>query len=256
MLRGSRDGVPAARKRHGHVGSDDERAHELLADVGQDAALALIRCKDDELRKTVAAPAHERGAAAWDGSLADFLSALDPVPGTIGCEPPWARPGGRSDRYCVTCEAREPAGACSTARGSCLHPGLASRSRGLRFRNRRSVSMGQWTISLAQTREKRRNLRANWRWSVWQHIVAICREIVTLVMRISTACHAEGRGFESHQPLPQENASLHGQRAPPGLCQARRQQGRRGFVSDLIDGAFRQRVRTAASSRLRARVGS
>jgi hypothetical protein len=89
---GSRDGVRAARKRHGHVGSDDERAHELLADVGQDAAHALIRCKDDELRKTVAAPAHERGAAAWDGSLAVFLSALDPVPGTMGCEPPWARP--------------------------------------------------------------------------------------------------------------------------------------------------------------------
>ena len=80
MLRGTRGGVRAARKHHGHVGSDDERAHELLADVGPDAALVLIRCKDDEIRQMAAAQAHERGAAAWDGSLADFRAALNPGP--------------------------------------------------------------------------------------------------------------------------------------------------------------------------------
>jgi hypothetical protein len=79
-LKGTRGGVRAARKRHGHVGSDDERAHEILADVGPDAALVLIRCEDDDLRQSVAARAHERGADAWDGPLADFLAALDPGP--------------------------------------------------------------------------------------------------------------------------------------------------------------------------------
>ena len=79
-LKGGRGGARALRKRHGHVGSDDERAHELLADVGPNAALVLIRCKDDEMRQIASTHAHERGADAWDGSLADFLSALDPGP--------------------------------------------------------------------------------------------------------------------------------------------------------------------------------
>jgi hypothetical protein len=79
-LKGARGGVRAARKRHGHVGSGEERAHELLAEVGPDAALVLIRCEDDEARQSVAARAHERGVAAWDGPLADFLAAFDPGP--------------------------------------------------------------------------------------------------------------------------------------------------------------------------------
>ena len=85
-LKGAGGGVRAARKRHGHVGSDDERAHELLADVGPNAALVLIRCKDDEMRQPVAARARERGAYEWDGPLADFLSALDP-----GSQHDWVR---------------------------------------------------------------------------------------------------------------------------------------------------------------------
>lgn len=79
-LKGARLGVRAARKRHGHVGSDDERAHELLADVGPNAAAVLIRCEDHGTRQSVAAHARERGVATWDGPLADFLAALDPGP--------------------------------------------------------------------------------------------------------------------------------------------------------------------------------
>ena len=85
-LKSSRGGVRAVRKHHGHVGADEARAHELLAEVGPHAALALIRCKDDELGQVVAARAAERGAAAWDGSLATFLSALD-----AGSQHDWVR---------------------------------------------------------------------------------------------------------------------------------------------------------------------
>jgi hypothetical protein len=85
-VKGARGGVRAARKRHGHVGSDEKRAHELLADVGPHAALALIRCKDDEMRRPVAARARERGADEWDGPLAGFLSGLDP-----GSQHDWVR---------------------------------------------------------------------------------------------------------------------------------------------------------------------
>jgi hypothetical protein len=78
-LKGLRGGVRAARKRQRHVGSDEERAHEILAEAGPHAALALIRCEDDEVRQEVAARASERAAGyTWAGPLTDFLSGLDP----------------------------------------------------------------------------------------------------------------------------------------------------------------------------------
>ena len=85
-LKGSRGGVRAARKHHGHVGSEETRAHELLAEAGPQAAMVLVRCKDDELRQVVAARAAEQGADAWDGSVATFLAALHP-----GSQHDWVR---------------------------------------------------------------------------------------------------------------------------------------------------------------------
>jgi len=78
-LKGALGGTRAVRKHRGHVGSDEQRAHEILAEAGPNAALALVRCKDAEMRQTVAARASEESAGyCWDGSLTDFLSALDP----------------------------------------------------------------------------------------------------------------------------------------------------------------------------------
>jgi hypothetical protein len=77
-LKGVRGGVHAARQRQGHVGSDDQRAHELLAEAGPHAALALIRCEDDQTRQDVAALASERADNSWDGPLTNFLSLLEP----------------------------------------------------------------------------------------------------------------------------------------------------------------------------------
>ena len=86
-LKGVGGGARAAHKREGHVGSDEQRAHEILAEAGPHAALALVRCEDDTIRQEVVARAGERATGyTWDGSLADFLSSLDP-----GAKHDWVR---------------------------------------------------------------------------------------------------------------------------------------------------------------------
>jgi hypothetical protein len=80
MFKGGRTGVHAAEQRAGHVGSQEHRAHEILADAGPHAALVLVRCKDQQTRQMVAAAAASKAKASWDGPLAEFLAALDPGP--------------------------------------------------------------------------------------------------------------------------------------------------------------------------------
>ena len=77
-FKGVRREVEAGRKRHSHVGFDEQRAHEILSEAGPHAALALIRCEDEEMQQAAAARARERAADSWDGPLQDFLSGLDP----------------------------------------------------------------------------------------------------------------------------------------------------------------------------------
>ena len=78
MVKGSRGGVRETRKRQSHAGTDDPRAHKLLAEAGPHAAVALFRCDNDELRQMVAKQANEQATASWDGSLAEFRAGLDP----------------------------------------------------------------------------------------------------------------------------------------------------------------------------------
>lgn len=77
MLKGARGGVRAAEVRKRHVGSDEHRAHEILAAAGPHAALALVRCKDPETRRAVAAAAAGSATASWNGPLTEFLAVLD-----------------------------------------------------------------------------------------------------------------------------------------------------------------------------------
>jgi hypothetical protein len=77
-LRAAKGTAHAAHERGSHVGSDDERTHEILAQAGSGAALVLVRCKDREMRQAVAARAADHASYSWDGSLADFLAGLDP----------------------------------------------------------------------------------------------------------------------------------------------------------------------------------
>jgi hypothetical protein len=78
MLKGAKGEARAVHVHKGHVGSDERRAHEILAEAGSHGALALVRCKDQETRQMVAAAAAGSASGSWDGSLAEFLAALDP----------------------------------------------------------------------------------------------------------------------------------------------------------------------------------
>ena len=78
MAKGARGEVRAVQAREGHVGSQEHRAHEILAGAGPHAALVLVRCKDPETRQMVVAAAARHARDSWDGPLAEFLAALDP----------------------------------------------------------------------------------------------------------------------------------------------------------------------------------
>ena len=84
--KGARSGVRAVQVRGGHVGSEEHRAHEILAGAGPHAALVLVRCQDPQTRQLVAAAAADTASDSWDGSLTAFLAALDP-----GSADDWAR---------------------------------------------------------------------------------------------------------------------------------------------------------------------
>jgi uncharacterized membrane protein len=86
MLKGARSGGHAVREHEGHVGSDEQAAHALLAQAGPNAAIALVCCEDRETRQTVAAQAADRAIASWDGSRSEFLADLDP-----GSKHDWVR---------------------------------------------------------------------------------------------------------------------------------------------------------------------
>jgi hypothetical protein len=85
-VKGVKAGAHDVHKRESHVGSDEQRAHEIIAEAGPNAAIALVLCKDPELGKAVAARADDRGRDSWHGSLAQFLAGLDP-----GSKHDWVR---------------------------------------------------------------------------------------------------------------------------------------------------------------------
>ena len=77
-LRGAKEEARAAHARKGHTGSGEHRAHEILADAGPHAAIVLVRCQDQQTRQMVAGAAAGSAEGSWDGSLTEFLAALDP----------------------------------------------------------------------------------------------------------------------------------------------------------------------------------
>lgn len=79
-------GAHAVRKRESHVGAEERHGHEILAEAGSDAAIALVRCKDPEMGHAAALRAADRGRYSWHGSLLEFLAGLDP-----GSEHDWVR---------------------------------------------------------------------------------------------------------------------------------------------------------------------
>jgi hypothetical protein len=85
-LRGGRGAAHEIRAHKSHVGSDKQTTHAILARVGPGAALVLVRCDDEEMRRAVVAQAADRASETWDGSLAEFLADLDP-----GSKDDWIR---------------------------------------------------------------------------------------------------------------------------------------------------------------------
>ena len=78
MWKGAKGEVHAVAVRQRHVGSGGHRADEILAEVGPHAAVVLVRCNGLETRQLVVAAAADRARRSWDGSLTEFLAALDP----------------------------------------------------------------------------------------------------------------------------------------------------------------------------------
>jgi hypothetical protein len=77
-VKGAKEQARAAHVRKGHAGSDEHRAHEILAVAGPHAAIVLVRCQDQETRQRAAAAAADSAEDSWDGPLTEFLAALDP----------------------------------------------------------------------------------------------------------------------------------------------------------------------------------
>ena len=86
MLKGAKGTAHAAHKHQSHVGSDEQRAHEILAQAGPGAAILLVRCQDRVTGTSVAAAAADRASYSWEGSMPDFLAGLAP-----GSEHDWVR---------------------------------------------------------------------------------------------------------------------------------------------------------------------
>ncbi|MER6785942.1 hypothetical protein ABT330_15195 [Streptomyces sp. NPDC000658] len=80
MFKGAKGEVHSAHVRQGHLRADALQAREILAEAGPHAAITLVRCKDQDTRHMVVAAAGDRARRSWDGSLTDFLAALDPGP--------------------------------------------------------------------------------------------------------------------------------------------------------------------------------
>ncbi|MET9902205.1 hypothetical protein [Streptomyces sp. NPDC006446] len=78
MFKGAKSEARAAHVRQGHLRADAHQAHEILAEAGPQAAITLVRCKDQDMRHMVVTAAADRARRSWDGSLTDFLAALDP----------------------------------------------------------------------------------------------------------------------------------------------------------------------------------
>ena len=85
-FKGARAGVQAARVRSGHVGPDEQRGHQILAEAGPDAALVLVRSSEPDMTRMVFAEVADRARYSWAGPIDEFLADLNP-----GAEHDWVR---------------------------------------------------------------------------------------------------------------------------------------------------------------------
>jgi hypothetical protein len=78
IVKGAKGGAHAAKRRKSYVGSSEERAAEIIAEVGPEAAIMLVPCTSSDMAATIAARAHDLGRRSWHGPLAKLLAGLQP----------------------------------------------------------------------------------------------------------------------------------------------------------------------------------
>ena len=77
---GVKGGARAVGLHQGRGGSDELRAHELLGETGTNSALVVVRGQESDTRTAVVTALAAKASRYWDGSLSEFLAALDPGP--------------------------------------------------------------------------------------------------------------------------------------------------------------------------------
>ena len=97
-FKGAKSEARAAHVRKGHAGSDEHRAHQILADAGPHAAIVLVRCKDPDTRQMVAAAAADSARVAGMARSRSSSPPSTPVAPTIGHAPLSASPPARNAR--------------------------------------------------------------------------------------------------------------------------------------------------------------
>lgn len=86
MIQGTEKAGRAAQARERHVGSNETRAHEILAEVGPNAGFLLIRCSNQQMVDEVTAKVNEYAIFQWTGTREKFLESLGP-----GSQYDWVR---------------------------------------------------------------------------------------------------------------------------------------------------------------------
>ena len=82
-LKGGRTMVHAARKRTTHVGADEQRLRDILAQAGPRACLMVVRCADPAAVAAIVSLAGAQARDSWHGSRAEFLAGVDPAAGNF-----------------------------------------------------------------------------------------------------------------------------------------------------------------------------
>jgi hypothetical protein len=85
-LKGAKQSGHALHVHERHVGQDEQEVHAILASAGSRSALVLVRCNDREMLNSVPSATTKGAIYSWQGSLSEFLAALDP-----GSEHDWVR---------------------------------------------------------------------------------------------------------------------------------------------------------------------
>jgi hypothetical protein len=85
-FKGIKTTTHAAQVHEKRVGSDEHAAHAILAEAGGKSAIALVRCRDEQMWRDIGPRADHRAIHTWHGPMTEFRADLDP-----GSQHDWVR---------------------------------------------------------------------------------------------------------------------------------------------------------------------